>query len=109
MNKIKNILFTVSALLLASPAALFADWGCVNGGYGPGWHHWAGGGFYGGGVFMLIFNVLLVVLVIFVAVKFFRKGFQQGADNETPLDILKKRLAKGEITKEEFEDLKKVL
>jgi putative membrane protein len=31
------------------------------------------------------------------------------SENETPLNLLKKRLAKGEISKEEFEELKKIL
>jgi putative membrane protein len=33
----------------------------------------------------------------------------QRTKNETPLDILKKRLAKGEITNEEFDEKKKIL
>lgn len=109
MKKMRNILFMISAFLLTLPAALFADWGCFNGGYGPGWHRWYGGGFFGGGIFMMIFNVLLIFLVIFLGFRFLRGGSIPGMNNETPLDILKKRLAKGEITKEEFEELKKAL
>jgi len=109
MKKIKNILLTASAFLFTLPAALFAYGGRFGGGFGPGWCGWSGGGFFGGGIFMIIINVLLVLLVIFLAVKFFRGGSITGGNNETPLDILKKRLAKGEITKEEFEELKKVL
>jgi putative membrane protein len=109
MKKIRNIFFTIAALIMAVPSAVFAGWGCINSGYGPGWHHWYGGGFFNGGIFMLIFNVLLVGLVVFLAVKFLKGGSIPGVNNETPLDILKKRLAKGEITKDEFDDLKKIL
>ena len=109
MNKMKNVLLTISAFVVTLPAAAFAYWGGTGGAYGPGWCGMPGGGLFGGGIFMLIFNVLLIALAVFLAVKFFRKGSFAGADNETPLDILKKRLAKGEISKEEFEDLKKVL
>ena len=36
-------------------------------------------------------------------------GNNQSRDSETPLEILKKRYAKGEINKEEFEDMKRDL
>ncbi len=34
---------------------------------------------------------------------------KESRDSETPLEILKKRYAKGEITKDEFEDMKRDL
>jgi len=58
---------------------------------------------------MWILNLLLLLLVVFFAVKYFRGGSIPGVNKDTPDDILKKRLAKGEITKEEFDDLKKLM
>ena len=72
-------------------------------GYGLGW------------LFMIIFwalvilgPIVLVILGVIYFVKLIagisdRKG---GTKDETPLDILKKRYAKGELTKEEFEKIK---
>ena len=38
-----------------------------------------------------------------------RQGTERTEDNETPLEIAEKRLARGEITKEQFEDLRTIL
>jgi putative membrane protein len=77
--------------------------------YPRGWHmmDW-GHGFWGyGGAFMwLIFLVLIGVVIYFVlrGDKWMKRGSE-----DTALDILKKRYAKGEITKQEYEKIKKDL
>ena len=82
----------------------------------PRWpmHHWDGPdmmgyGFGYGGMFMwLIFLVVLAVAIYFIVVVAKNKNLG-GHAPETPLEILKKRYAKGEITKEEFDRMKKDL
>ena len=64
------------------------------------------------GVFSFLLGLLLIllfVLVVFAAVKWLwgRKLPFAIADREDALDILKKRYAKGEIGKEEYERIKK--
>ena len=54
-----------------------------------------------------IFWILLFAAVIFLIVWIvYRFGIKKAA-SEIPLNILKKRFAKGEITKKEFDDMKK--
>ncbi len=69
---------------------------------------WGNQGFMGG--FMWIFWIAIIVGIIFL-VKWIvmqnRPGGQQR--EESPLEILKKRYARGEIDKEEFEQKKKDL
>ena len=60
-----------------------------------------------GDIFMWITIVLVIAVIGFGAYSFTKKG--NISQSETPLDILKKRYAKGEITKEEFEEIKKNL
>ncbi|TLP39253.1 SHOCT domain-containing protein [Arcobacter arenosus] len=55
------------------------------------------------GLGMLIFWFI----VFFLIFSFFSKDKEK--KEETPLNILKKRLAKGEISKEEYDELKKTL
>ena len=62
----------------------------------------AGGMFFGGG-FMWILWILLIVIVVY-AVKAGLGGVQNNEQiNESPLEILKKRYARGEIDEQEYE------
>jgi len=67
-------------------------------GYGPtGWTHMMSP--MGGGLFMLLLLVLVFVLV--------GRVMRRSTGNpETPLDILKRRYAQGEISREDFERMK---
>ncbi|MBM4136810.1 MAG: SHOCT domain-containing protein [Nitrospira sp.] len=69
--------------------------------------HWGdyGWGMGFGWFFILIFWVLVVVGVVYL-VKLITEGRKKEEKEETALDILKKRYARGEITKEEFEEKK---
>ena len=56
-----------------------------------------------------IFWILLFAAVIFLIVWIIHRFGIKKTASETPLNILRKRFAKGEITKKEFEDMKKDL
>lgn len=56
----------------------------------------------------IIFLIVLVVGIYFI-VQALKTRNIIGQAQDTPLDILKKRYAKGEITKEDFELMKKDL
>lgn len=65
------------------------------------------GNWYGGGpLFMIVFWIIVLVLIVFLINQSVGKGKEAG---ESALEILKKRYAKGEIGKEEFEAKKKDL
>ena len=89
--------------------SIFAFLACAPGFNGPGgnWGHMMGYG-YGGGFMWLIVLVLVGVVIYFLFQVSKSKG-SGGAIIETPLDILKKRYAKGEIDTEEFNRKKKDL
>jgi len=62
-----------------------------------------GYGFMGYGWIFQILIFVIFVLIIYWIIK--KSDFNKNTDS--PKDILKKRLVKGEITKKEFEDLLK--
>jgi putative membrane protein len=75
--------------------------------------HWWGGeygmGFGFGGFFMIIFWVLIILGVVYL-VKILASGASSGQEKmESAEDLLKKRFARGEINKEEFETAIEVL
>ncbi len=71
------------------------------------WNYgWGMGGF--GWLFMVIFWILVIIGIVFL-IKLVLPGTKGEGKTETALDILKKRYAKGEINKEEYEEKKKDL
>ncbi|MDI6742884.1 MAG: SHOCT domain-containing protein [Smithella sp.] len=100
MKTFFNLCVFMMAGLLVSCGA-----GCYDGqgpGGGPMMHY----GFGYGGMFMwVIFLIVVGVLIYFIVQAQKTKG-QTPAQGESPLDILKKRYAKGEISKEDFDRMK---
>ncbi len=82
---------------------------------GGGMMGWGGFGGYGmgfvGWIFMLLFWGLIIVGIVLGVRWLLRQGRTgttlEGAD--TPLEILKRRYAKGEISREEFDRMKQDL
>lgn len=75
-----------------------------NGGYGNG----IMGSFGWGGMFMGILFVILIGIIVFIVIKTAR-GTGSRLTNETPLEILKIRYAKGEISKDDFDKMKQAM
>jgi putative membrane protein len=71
-----------------------------------GWEHGAG---FVGWLFMLAFWALVVLGLVFLVRLALRRGrpAQDAAAPETAVEILKKRYARGELTREEFEQMKR--
>ncbi|MBL7074457.1 SHOCT domain-containing protein [candidate division KSB1 bacterium] len=66
--------------------------------------HWLG---WGGGWFMIAIWWALIIVGIFFLVKWVNTQRSQSTKADSALEILKKRYARGEITQEEFEQIKK--
>lgn len=65
---------------------------------------------FGGWIMGLLFLIIIIAVVFVIVFSFRNKNTLTGSSgNETPLEILKKRYAKGEITKKEFDEMKKDL
>ena len=68
------------------------------------WNYGWGMGF--GWLFMVVFWILVILGIVYL-VRLIIGSEKRGANEESALNILKKRYAKGEISKEEFEEKKK--
>ena len=91
-----------------------SGWGMF--GYGPGMMDGNFGfgmmnGF--GGVFMILLWVVIIGLGVWLVINLVSRTNSQPPANlppaESALDILKKRYARGEITKEQFEEMRRTL
>ena len=71
------------------------------------WHDGMGWWMVFGGLWMLIFWVGLIGLIVWGISKLSRRD--GSTPRHSPLDVVKERYAKGEISREEFEQLKKDL
>ncbi|MDA8124213.1 MAG: SHOCT domain-containing protein [Deltaproteobacteria bacterium] len=81
--------------------------GCLAGGWEGGWGPMM---FPSGGMFMgMTLIVILVVVVIWWLIKGSGARDRGVPSKETPGEILKRRYAAGEITKEQFETMKRDL
>ena len=89
-----------SAMHAVLPAVQYGPMHGPGSGWGGGWHVLPFGG---------LGWLIIVGLGILVVVALLRRGGspQRPAHEETPLGILKKRYAKGELTREEFQEMKK--
>ena len=63
------------------------------------------GHFWGMGWAMWLIPLIIILVIYFLVINNSRN--KNGQNTETPLEILKKRYAEGEITKEQFEEMKK--
>lgn len=80
---------------------MMGGYGGYGMGYGMGWF---------GGIIMAVFWVLVIIGLVFL-IRWLAASAKAGTRGtgvvESPLDILKKRYARGEMNKEEFEEKKK--
>lgn len=101
-----RVLIMVFVILFMFPVLAFADVeGC---GFMWGWNQMMNFG-YGGGMFMMFIFAIVIGLVIYFIITNTKSNRYAGGSSETSLDIIKERFAKGEITEEEFEKMKKAL
>ena len=63
-----------------------------------------------GGLWMLLFWGGIIALIVWAIIRLTRRG-DSGSGNfrKTPLDIARERYARGDLSKEEFEQIKKDL
>jgi|WetSurMetagenome_2_1015567.scaffolds.fasta_scaffold180647_3 putative membrane protein len=78
---------------------------CMNEGYMMHGDYGLGMGFGFGWIFTILFWVLIILGIVYL-VKVIAGGSKKDGQGETAFDILNKRYARGEITREEFEKMK---
>ncbi len=62
-----------------------------------------------GGMGMMVFWAVIIGLVVWSVTRVAGGREERGEQSQSPIDIVERRLARGEISKDEFEDLKRAL
>ncbi|MDQ7842004.1 MAG: SHOCT domain-containing protein [bacterium] len=115
------IALVVIGVLLLLPVlggiGMMGGWGMMGPGMmGGGWSgapwadgRWAGG--WGMPFLGMLFWLLILVGIVLVITSFVRRGGMgaQAGQDEAPIEILKRRLARGEVTREEYDAIKREL
>ena len=107
----------MGAVLVLTPAWVWAGSPLEPSEYGYGPHMMWGGGWYGMifGPLIMILVLAVVIAAVVLAVRWLGGPWHGAAPSHhappgrTPLDILKERFARGEIEKEEFEERRRLL
>jgi putative membrane protein len=71
-----------------------------------GWNHMMG---YGGGILVWFLFLILIAVIAYFVIQSTRSRTRDGAPKETAMEILQKRFARGEISKDEYEERKRIL
>ncbi len=96
------VLLVVLGAVVLVPALMMSMWGGW-GMMGPGMmSRWGSGAGFGFGPLVLLLFIGGIVLIVLAFTRKEPRG-------EEPLELLKRRLATGEITKEQFDELKQAL
>ncbi len=74
-----------------------------------GFHEGMGWWWVFGAMWMLVFWAIIIGLVVWGVKQFTGGSAESRTSGDTPLEIAQKRLARGEITREDFEELRQAL
>ncbi len=101
----------VVALLIVVPLVIGAFWGWQSGGWGMMGPYMMGG--FGWMWLMPVFSIVVLGLIIWAIVAAVRSStasrVRDSAKTDSALEVLKMRYARGEISKEEYEEKKRDL
>jgi putative membrane protein len=104
---VRGTLFAVGASVALMAGNAFAQWRGDEWGYGP-WMMRGYGMGWVGGIMMLAFWIAVIVGIVLL-IRWLATSTRGGGSAESALEILKRRYARGEIDKKEFEQKKKDL
>lgn len=76
--------------------------GCPLSGYGGG----GPGGFWLGGPIMMLLLFILLFVAVYAIARYTGHAGSTGMPADSPLEIIKRRYARGEITREQYETLR---